>query len=687
MKNFIYALTILMIIIVNIFNIINYQNEYYYNLIMANREFEYEFSILEGSSPEHLDFLKQSCDENNVNIIRQTSIYDRIFTTTDYIYITNDTKYNNDYTKSQYKSSIFSNDVFYIKNIEEVLTEYSYSGRYRAESNTKIDFDKFVDRYVELVNINSSYQRNQDEIISFDSESSQPNLIYYDINSIIFIFSIIFILIYLFYLITRAKEISILKINGLSNCTIIKKIILTTSIKMQSAVSSAFLLFAITISFEFFMDTMLLNIISNIIIFCIILLFSNLYIQKINIIKGLKNGANYNLIIAINILIKFIISLTILLIATNTINETINLHLRLKSFSEWEIASNYGTFTPVRVGEDEQAIQSGEYPLDIPTYEFYKSLETQMDIVYVNSRNFMLEENRKNEYLPLVVNANYLDNFPVYSVNGEVVITDETSCNAIYLVPEKYKFDNEYLEEIWLYDRNQFYNLHTQLYNQPENLQLNDIQIIYIADEQSAFTFNNKIYQQNSNKVENVVFKVITTNNMLIPDINFASSTTNSLFIPLIDMSTQTTYATMYDMLKTYKLDDNFPYFIKIDDIILNEIAQLKKEVQNHLLILILFLLIFSIAIYQCLYIVFKRYCYEFFIKKCNGYDFYGKYNKIIFVYLILNIIELLLSINLIDMSVLFVFSIKAVLELVFMVIVINNLERKNNIAILKGDR
>src|SRR5699024_4703314 len=139
--------------------------------------------------------------------------------------------------------------------------------------------------------------------------------------------------------------------------------------------------------------------------------------------------------------------------------------LKQENLQNWKMASHYGVFYPIKTGNDTEQLRAGEDVLDLPTYQLYINyLEPTLKAIYVNSIEYRMDSIQetvgKSRYIRnMYVNTNYLDLFPIYDEDGKKIEIDNSEKNSIFLVPEKYRENEEQIFQYFSEFRQEFYEL------------------------------------------------------------------------------------------------------------------------------------------------------------------------------------------------------------------------------------
>lgn len=677
MKRFISLFIFSFFIIVFIFNLIEYNNNEYDNLLNSTNSFNYKFIIPDDAinlNIEHMEVLKSLAKKNNVNIARSISYYDNnkdisiheeyVFLSTDSsLYSNIDIKFgrellykdmlnkdlfistNNTNNENQIGiiSDFGSNHYYSIYVIDRVLDNYKYPGIYKLEAKSKNNYYNFLNDYVNYINDyikDFSYKNKQEFKIedgfkidnylidkSTDNFNGQENITIKNSNKNIFqlISFIIILLSLIYYLFYNSKEISVLKLNGYSTYHISYKIFIE-SFNIISLLSFLIILIAMFFvkdnNFEFYKKVIFDIFLNYVLLLIILFLISLIYIKKINITYSVKGQNSTLLIFIINSAIKVVISIVILITLTNIWTNLNLLKLKEKNLANWEIVSDYAVFYPIKVGDDKDSITAGNYPLDLPTYELYPYLNKNMESIYINSfqytQNILNAEKDKKDIIKTIkINPNYLKKFPVYDENSNLISIDENIEESIFLIPEQYKDKEEYNLNYFLNERKRFHdNLHVDYYNYAPKENSKKVKFIYTKKNQDIFSINPNVFPNNNNLIKDPIIQVLTEANSLVPDRTYTSLSNQTLFIKLVDSNVLDTYSKIFPHLEKHKLNDNLPSLVKHNELIMNELNFLKESINIILLVFFISTILLIIILFQNIYLHFETNKYEFFLKK-----------------------------------------------------------------------
>lgn len=714
-----------MFLILALSNYYSYQAESYQKLVDPSGDYTYNFEIPEdtlNADPERLTLLKKAAKKNKVNIIRTMSYYDdkkeKTYTEA-YLFLSTDTRLfekmnvvkgrgltiedmmnpdrfiSTDKTESKDQVGVISNfgrkNTYSIHVLDNIIANYKYSGLYRLEATSKEQYDEFINDYVSYVNeaTGENFSPELYTNITRSTKTELNNVIDTEIIGIFFV--TIMILTFLFYLIARTKEISVMRLNGYTITSICSRIFIQFFSKVflvSGLIIIPWMFFIKDNSFGFVKKVYITNFIIYVILIVVLTSLCFFYAKNIRIASSIKGKKPIGIVAFINGLFKVVVSIIILIIAVNLLTNLTQINQKQNSLNNWSEFQNYGVFYPVKTGNDSSTIREGKYPLDIPTYKLYSYLNQKFHAIYIDSDLYTedsLEINAGNNIIKYItVNPNYLNKYPILDTEGNKIEINEENEHTVFLVPEQYKEKEDFNLEYFTSVREDRYKLHRDFYNQTDKAKSTKIDFIYMKSGQEVFSMNPDVMQNNNNNIVDPIIQVMTEGNALVPDIHYTSSSNQTLFIKLINNDSELTYKQLLPKLQEQKLNDNFPYLVQSNEVILSEINDLKLEAKTIGYFLIFMFLILIILLLQNIYLQFERNKFEFFLKKAFGHTFVGKYKKVLLLLLLTDLLEFIGGIFLIDSSFFIIFIIKVLIELGLVILLIIYFERKNTVQVLK---
>ncbi|WP_179861617.1 DUF1430 domain-containing protein [Bacillus toyonensis] len=584
-----------------------------------------------------------------------------------------------------------------LKNSYEYL---SVDGQYFVEAPNNTTFHAFLEKFVEKLNEKYPQSFSKNEFLK-NKNSSETTFTATSIKIIDYINYMILGIILLFliyYIFNESRKIGILKMHGVSNILLwfmlIGKVIIITLL----------LLTIIELIFAFLVEDTIPQFFYNIVTYqlgnCFVLIIASLimyiYISKIKINQAIKNKKDINAIFLINTILKISCSIILLLVSSSILNQYSMIKIKQESLNKWEISKDYGTFYPLKVGRDQEDIQNGQRKTNTTINKQLYPILNKMGSILIGASEYEEEFIRLNMNYKgirsIKVNNNYLKEFPVYDIhNTPVKITEETQ-NWILLVPEKFYSREQEILEFFKKKRKSFMELQENFYNQviPEEVRTQQIKIIWLKNAQKIFSFNPEVFKSENNMIIDPIIEIVTEKNSLIPDRDslLGKGNRDPLKIKLINRDTALTYQKLEPELKKLQLDDNLTHLISLNQVVLEEIYNLKKEINTLLLITLALLIGLLILITQNLMVFFNKNQQKFIVHRLLGVGFFRTY-KIYALFFVLTWILQLAGYYFISKTIDINFLIIAVLIILIetgvSIISLISIERKNRIKVLKG--
>ena len=257
----------------------------------------------------------------------------------------------------------------------------------------------------------------------------------------------------------------------------------------------------------------------------------------------------------------------------------------LPNLSSWkDIQDSYGIIPTLYIGDDEDVINLDINKIDIAINgDFYK---------WFNRRGAIYcTYEAQNSRTPLMfVNPNYLESFPIYDVNGDIIQISESETSIIILSPLDPVHDAEIVESFQ--NRREGLSALEQAYHIQLATTDNAIRIIHIAPSQRLFTF-----MPGNEYVENAIIQVITENNCLITERVCISGKglSDPLKIYIGNRFGDIRYG-ITTLVKQLELDDNIKEILPIRNMINIEYRLVWKTILSFV-IAVLFIMSLQLAI------------------------------------------------------------------------------------------
>lgn len=651
MKKVVSFATVAVFVMLTITTIIEYSNKEISQLRSIPSQFRYVINV-NSYDVEVLDALCSVANDKGVDIVRQVNSFDYnnnksvveeyVFTTSIYgknceviegrMLGSSDMDYLQTFvstSQTKEKNQIGTiygfnkSTVFYIRPLKALPQNYEIKGAYNICVSSQSDAEVFVAEVSEYlrheynipfeteqytININSSFQMDEDDNLS-------NVLLYVKVAALCTLF-----LIFAFSCVFLGKEIAVLKTTGYSTAESVFRAALCSlagSVLLSFLISTIILLIADSLQTYLIVSTLPTIIICGIIELLIATITYMGYAARIKLTQTMKGQAPVRTVVVINLLCYILTSVICVAILNAAMTNISIVNKRTNNLSVWASIQDYGVFFPVSSGNDQDAIRRGEYPLDIPGYEFFKYANANEGAIYAASLLFTEQNDQLNADILnriFVVNANYLLKFPVKDLNGNSVHIDEFEEKTVYLVQNKYRQREAELISVLSSDREAFHDsLHVGLYGCEERPSARELKIIYIADDQEFFSINPDVAPDKHNYINDAIVQVLTANNCLVPDINLFGGRPY-LFIPLNGLAPADRKATLMEEINKNSLDDNLPSFVIPNTLIRQELDDLRVQTRALFAVMGIFAFLTIMTVSQAIISLFRINEYKCFI-------------------------------------------------------------------------
>ncbi len=572
-----------------------------------------------------------------------------------------------------------------------VYDNFKADGLYYVELGENIDFDSF--RKVLFSNIEKSCHVHL-KSKNFETNTPETPVPYPDLLIYKIVFGVLISLwiIFLFYYMIKSKiEISVMKMMGVYKRRIFLKLfffpLLFPSIITAFVTLITFGLSDIQYG-SFLGKRCFLALIAISICYIITFIVCDQNTEFAQTLKGKKSTKGI-------LFIQLLVETVFLFIFINSVNgifhEIGTISQKLDMYKNWDIASNYGVFCPINVGED--LTFEEETLMDFTVGSKLYSKLNKMGTLYIDARDYDDSHDRfidnPNPIKIITANPNYLNKFPLYDNKGNKILVSEDEKDAVLIIPESLKGSESSIKKSF------YMSLKGDLEYEKENNVISldyipKIRVILSQNDQYIFSFNSNISLE-TNGIKDPIISVITEKNSFSCSRigNYGNGYSDPRKIPLTK-SAKDTYKTLHPILKKYKLDDNFTRLVSIANLNTEELASLKLSFKIAVTQALISIIIVLIILYQSTVIIFDINGKEYCIKNMLGLSkmkIYGKFISLkICLTLIITSVYSFVSIR--QTSLLYCVSAGTcmiIIQTLMIIFFMNIHQQKNQVEILKG--
>lgn len=342
-----------------------------------------------------------------------------------------------------------------------------------------------------------------------------------------------------------------------------------------------------------------------------------IYINKIKVSDMIKNKQLTKELIIFNFFVKGVILFILVSFINQGINDLIKIKNIYKNYAiNWEEMGEYVSI-PSLYNAAPDIVNTNEYKN--ASKNIYLNFNKQGAIYadfsnYVDNGDDSKEGKVTNDYRKMfvTVNPNYLNMYSIYDSNGNKIKIDESDTKYIALVPEKYKENELELFELW----------------SKQKIDKNNVEIIWIKDNQKLFSMNMDVNIEQENYVTDPIVRVLTEKNGVDYDYNTIIATKGNPFkIKVPDNMS------IDDFVKPVIEDNGIGQYIKTisraNEQMTTEIKKIKETIVSISLKLLLTIVAIIILIIQNIYNYFEQYKQRLAVRKLHGYFILYKYKEL----------------------------------------------------------
>ena len=518
-------------------------------------------------------------------------------------------------------------------------SKYTLSGFYSVNID-KSKIEAFVSDLKGELGVNVNLEKNFE-----NSKVVIPPILKIIPMIIVFLLSI---LVVVFDLISRYKDIGVKKLNGYSEKTLkldyyrgIGWLYLISVVISYSILGILYFKFRNILYVELVFKSLIVTVILFFLI-CLVLLISLNFIGKVKMSAAIKNKKPVHIIKRFSLVFKLIFTFILIGLFISGLKLYVPVYsFYFENYKKWEAAIDYAQVDSHYYNENEDFDERIWSLIQHKKLYLYVNEMGGIQVEindFSNSNNSDPKKRAEEDIIhnTIFVNNNYLKKHPVYDLNGKVVSIDENERVHTFLVPEKYA----YLEEqiIKTYE-----NYYISYHDIPKQLEEDIKRVQKVLIEKEPELFGNE-----PDTIEIIVIK--NGQGYFTYDMNVHPETKNIVYDRIIDINTRGAY-------KTGDISPNSGYFIKVDNpeepflSISDKVKELGLEayyydaysaysnvagqVNMYLGVLSQIAVIFGIAgitiailIAYSIMIYMEKEKMDLSVKLLNGYSFIGRHGK-----------------------------------------------------------
>ncbi|GIP22894.1 DUF1430 domain-containing protein [Paenibacillus sp. J22TS3] len=534
------------------------------------------------------------------------------------------------------------------------------AGLYYVETKSSKIYEQFIHEFVSQVNTHFKNElkepfkadsfKNQDMDLNNARSSSLPTIL----KNIQVVVVVLFLLLLIYSLFHQFNVIGIYHMFGVSRYRIwylmTGKTLLVGG--LLSLLISLMVYFIIPNSSFDFLLTLLKSILIGYAAIVVVSLLPYVLLHRMQISQMVKRRRNTTFVFLLNATVKLVCSLLLILIGAQVILQYSQVNNQEQMLKDWEKSKDYGVFYPLYQGQDKEDLaRDNGHVFSIIANRLYPILN-DMGSLLINTRayeqNALKLDSAYKGIRTVKVNNNYLKAYPLLDIHQKQVDIREDEASWIILVPDKYRSHEDEImkffrenRQVWSRYEENHYKLKV-----PDSLMNQKIRIVWLANEQSVFSFNPDVFPTEKFSILDPIIEVVTEKNSFTSDRNtiLGNGSADPMKVKLIQRDTALTYERLKPVLRELGLSDNLKTLVSVNEQLLKQLHDLQTELKVSILILVALTLGFVILVIQYLLILFQRYQSAFVVRRLFGLGIFRAYREFFLGFLFLWLLQLVAS-------------------------------------------
>ncbi len=462
---------------------------------------------------------------------------------------------------------------------------------------------------------------------------------------IVFLLSI---LVVVFDLISRYKDIGVKKLNGYSENILkldyyrgIAWLYLISVIISYSILGIIYIKFRNILFRELVFKSLLITGVLFILI-CIILLISLNFISRINMSSAIKNKKPVHIVKRFSLSFKFIFTFILIGLFIAGIKLCMPVYsFYFENFKKWEAAIDYAQVSlhyDDSYGDFDERIWS---LIQHKKLYLYCNESGGIQILVNDFSNSNNSDPKKREeeniiHNTIFLNNNYLKKHPIYDLNGKIVSIDDNERVHTFLVPEKYAYLEEQIIKTYENYYISFHDIPKELSEDIERVQLvlnekapeyfgnepDSIKIIVIKNGQGYFTYDMNVHPESKNMVYDRIIDINTRGAYKTGDIS-----TNSGYFIKVD-NPEEPFLSISDKVEELGLEAYYYDAYSAYSNVAGELNMYLGVLSQIAIVFIIAGVTITILIAYSIMIYMEKEKMDLSVKFLNGYSFLGRHGK-----------------------------------------------------------
>lgn len=561
------------------------------------------------------------------------------------------TQASSDAEQVGYLTDLGSNDRVFIRSLHSAFDSLPTAGGYYVECGKSASCDEFLGTLAKDLNTLA----HTDRFGAADFQSSARAFGGLETNSASVLQALTYVLVFFIAILLvyrqmyEAKRSGVLQLHGYGTGAVWFRVtgalVATASLVSGTAVVLACLV--VPGATQDFIGAVALTLMKLTLIVLLASLLTCFYIRRVQVSAAIKNWKETKLLFVTSTLLKAAFTMVLVVATAGMWTQFTEIQRQRALLGDWQSTSQYGIYYPTSVGNDLIELQTGRTgPTEAEVYDLYPVLN-EMGSVFIDSTSFepsaLAQPVPLGGFRSLLVNPNYLQNYPVLDDSGQPVVISEDDADWVVLAPASLKDRSAELVDYYTNartggsagqgiaqaERSQFGR------TVPSSLQDQRVRIIWTADQQRVFSFNPRVAPSDGNTIDEPIIQVMTLANSAGVDRSnmITGAVGTGMKVKLANGSTSDTQKQLQPLLQDLKLDDNLLHLVTMNDYALQQVQYLQDGIRNIALTVAgLFLTMLALS-FQCLTLTFERYSRQIVVRRLFGIPFIQRYQEFLIIF------------------------------------------------------
>lgn len=314
---------------------------------------------------------------------------------------------------------------------------------------------------------------------------------------------------------------------------------------------------------------------------------------------------------------------------------------RTQSLQAWGETAEYGVFYPRSNGDDRAELESGDWGSVIAqATDLYDFLDDR-GAVFVDSTDFQpgMEGTPGITIDSLVVNAHFLERFPLRSATGDPITVLDTESDWVVAVPDSKRDEEAEISRIVSMSRvgsGEFQGavqFEEEIFGRevPEHLKTQEVKILWYPAGQDVFSFNTAVETGAGGMIRDPIVEIMTPANSVASDrANAITGDINSALKVKLEGSSAETLARLRPILQDLHLDDNLTALVTPSEVLRADLQSARLALTWTMISVVAFFGVMLIATFTLTTVLIDRQRRAILVQRMHGAGFLRAYRGVL---------------------------------------------------------